>query len=202
MITVITGSRNKHFVDDGIAHAVVSSPKISRTLKCWVRTAIASKYSKNPASRLVARHGAFRGGNMQNFTWSDRIGSRSRKAWLLLVRGDEIVVFRGQTIRGIIVVRGSDHEKAGKWSHSTYRLMTAVGVRHIAGRDGWELGTFAEGLREAVGSKKPIDSWANVAEALGVSVPSAQKFLREWRPAEAEKLDQVEREIEELGQTE
>jgi hypothetical protein len=110
----------------------------------------------------------------------------------LFVRGDEVVVFDGQNIPGVVVVRGTDYTKNGKWSHTTYRLELASGIRHIAGRDGWETGRFVEGLGSAVGRKTP-DTWAETASALGVSVPSAMEFLRSWRPKAAEKLDEVER---------
>lgn len=129
--------------------------------------------------------------------WSDGLGSRSRSPFLLFVRGDEVIVFRGESISGVVVVRGTDYTKNGKWSHTTYRLQLADGIRHIAGRSGWETGRFVEGLGSAVGCKTP-DTWAETAEALGVSVPSAMEFLREWRPKAAEKLDEVETSLAEL----
>lgn len=127
-------------------------------------------------------------------TWSDGLGPRSRSPFLLLIKGDEIVAFDGKDISGLVVVRGTDYEKNGKWSHTTYRLAVADGVRHIAGRSGWNTGRFVEGLGEAVGCSTP-DTWAETAEALGVSVPSAMEFLRSWRPKAAEKLDEVEQSL-------
>ncbi len=129
--------------------------------------------------------------------WSDGIGSRGRNPFLLFVRGDEIIVFRGQNIPGVVVVRGTDYTKNGKWSHTTYRLELANDIRAIAGRDGWETGRFVEGLGSAVGVKTP-DTWADTAKALGVSVPSAMEFLRSWRPKAAEKLDEVEQSLADL----
>jgi len=134
---------------------------------------------------------------MENITWSDGIGSRSRSPFLLFVRGDEIISFGGSDIPGVVVVRGTDYTKNGKWSHTTYRLQLADGIRHIAGRDGWETGRFAEGLASAAGCKTP-DTWADTAKALGVSVPSAMEFLRSWRPKAAEKLDEVEQALAKL----
>ena len=64
---------------------------------------------------------------MQNFEWSDGIGSRGRNSFLLFVRGDEVIVFHGQDIPGVVVVRGTDYTKSGKWSHTTYRLQLADG---------------------------------------------------------------------------
>lgn len=134
---------------------------------------------------------------MKDITWSDQIGSRGRGAWLLFVRGDEIIPFGGQNIPGVVVVRGTDYEQAGKWSHTTYRLQLADGIREIAGRSGWETGTFVEGLGSAVGCTTP-DTWADTAKALGVSVPSTMEFLRSWRPKAAAKFDEVEQSLADL----
>lgn len=129
--------------------------------------------------------------------WSDQIGNRSRQPWLLLIKGDDVVPFTGGNISGLVVVRGTDYEQAGRWSHATYRLQLADGVRHIAGRNGWETGTFAEGLGSAVGCATP-DTWGDMARALGVSVPSAMEFLRGWRPKAALALDEVEQALADL----
>lgn len=135
---------------------------------------------------------------MENITWSDRPGSRGRNPFLLFIlRGDEIIPFVGSDISGVVVVRGTDYTKDGKWSHTTYRLQLADGIRHIAGRDGWETGRFVEGLASAVGCATP-DTWADTAKALGVSVPSAMELLRSWRPKAAEKLDEVEQSLAKL----
>jgi len=131
------------------------------------------------------------------FEWSDRIGSRGRSAWLLLVDGEgRIHRFLGENISGVVAVIGTDYEKAGKWSHTTYRLELAPGVRPIAGRDGWETGRFVEGLRSAVHFERPIDRWVDVANALGVTISETMRFLCEWRPKAAEALDAVEKAIE------
>lgn len=121
--------------------------------------------------------------------WSDRQGSRDRQAWLLLVSPDGVVrVFAGESIPGIVAVVGSDYEKAGKWSHTTFRLELAPGVRAVPGRDGWETGT----LREALGA----DRWVDAANVLSVSVAQVQAFVRAWRPKAAEHWDRVEAELE------
>lgn len=84
------------------------------------------------------------------FIWSDQMGHRGRGAWLLLVDSEgHIHRFTGENILGVCAVVGTDYKKAGKWSHTTYRLELAPGVRAIAGRDGWETGRFVEGLGAA-----------------------------------------------------
>lgn len=127
------------------------------------------------------------------FEWSDKLGPRERRAWLVLRKGDDLVAFSGESIPGLCVVVGTDYERAGKWSHTTYRLELAAGVVAIPGRDGWETGRFVEALG--------ADTWVSIANALGVSLPSAQRFLRAWRPKAAEALDKIERELAELDES-
>jgi hypothetical protein len=127
----------------------------------------------------------------QNIIWSDGMGHRGRSPFLLFIKGDQVIPFAGSNIPGVAVVLGTDYTKNGKWSHTTYRIQVADGVRHIAGKNGWETGRFSEGLASAVGCATP-DTWPDTAKALGVSVPSAMEFLRSWRPSAAERLDKVE----------
>jgi hypothetical protein len=128
------------------------------------------------------------------FIWSDKIGNRGRRPWLLIVDGDTIRPFSGESIPGILVVITADYEKSGKWSGYTYRLLINDRVRTLSGRDGWETGYFAEGLGSLPGRRTP-GTWSETAEALGVSTPSAMSFLREWRPKAADRLDKVEADL-------
>jgi hypothetical protein len=137
---------------------------------------------------------------METLKWSDEDGPRSRAAWLLLVRADEVRAFGGTAIPGWCAVTGSDYTKNGTWSHTTFRLVLAPGVRAIPLRAGWETGRFVEGLAAAVGGD-PVDRWADVARALGVSVEAAQSFLRDWGPKAAERLDAVEADLAALEET-
>ena len=127
-------------------------------------------------------------------TWCDAPGSRGRRAWLLVVAGGVVHPFTGVGIPGVVALQGPPaFEKAGKWSNSTYRLAFAEGARAVAGRDGWETGRFLEGLQAASGlAARPAAepaTWAEVAQALGVSVEEARRFLCSWRPKAAERLD-------------
>jgi len=130
---------------------------------------------------------------MSECTYSDQLGSRSRRPFLLFVTGKgEVVRFRGESLPGVAVVVGTDYSRNGKWSATTYRLEVAEGVRAISGREGWETGRFTEGLRTAVNFDQPIDRWEDVASSLGVTVAEAMRLLREWRPKESADLDAVE----------
>lgn len=124
--------------------------------------------------------------------WSNKIGSRERKPWLLLIKNGKVTPFAGESIPGLVAVVGSQYEKCGKWSHTTFALELADGVSAISGRDGWETGRFIEGLGA------DIRRWPDVAEKLGVPVTEAMRFLRGWRPKAAEALDQVESDLEAL----
>lgn len=131
---------------------------------------------------------------MREFEWSDKQGSRDRKAWLLLVKADKIYAFEGANVPGVAAIKGSDYEKSGKWSHTTYRLILANGVQAHPLRAGWETGTF----REAIGA----DTWIEAANWLNVSIPSVQGFLREWAPKTACHYDEVDASLIELDEAE
>jgi hypothetical protein len=131
--------------------------------------------------------------------YSDKLAPRRRGAWAIVIGpGDELELFTGDSIPGKIAVVGRDYEKRGVWSHHTYRLEVAEGVRFLHGHFGFETGTFVEGLRAATG--QPTDRWHEVANALGVSLPVAQEFLRGWLPKAAQKLDQVEADLASLDE--
>ena len=127
---------------------------------------------------------------LQEVKWNDCLGNRGRKAWLLLLKDDQVHVFRGKAIPGIVAIKGSNYYKQGKWSYTDYRLIVPKSERIIKGRDGWETGTF----REAVNA----DTWMECANALGISLSSAQDFLRSFRPKDAEHFDEVDKNLESI----
>ncbi|HHX27689.1 MAG TPA: hypothetical protein GX716_01625 [Firmicutes bacterium] len=129
--------------------------------------------------------------------YSDELAPRRRRAWAIIIGpGDELERFTGTSVPGKVAVVGCDYKKNGVWSHSTYRLEVAPGVRFLSGHFGFETGTFLEGLRTA--TRQPTDRWHEVANALGVSLPVAQDFLRGWLLKEAQRLDQVEADLASL----
>lgn len=127
---------------------------------------------------------------MTTMEWNNGMGHRGRLPWLLLVKDGIVTPFAGVTIPELVVVRGTSFSKNGKWSATTYRLEIGQGVRAMAGKDGWETGRFSEGL--AALTHRPVDTWGDVAAALGVSVPSAMAFLAAWRPRAALALTAVD----------
>ena len=129
--------------------------------------------------------------------YTNKLAPRRRGAWAIVIGpGDELELFTGESIPGKVAVVGRDYTKNGVWSHSTYRLQVAEGVRFLHGHFGFGTGTFLEGVRAA--TRKPTDRWHEVANALGVSLPVAQDFIRAWLPKEARRLDQVEADLASL----
>ena len=136
---------------------------------------------------------------MKKIIYSDGLASRRRRPWAILIGpGDELELFAGESIPGKVAVVGCDYTKNGVWSHHTYRLEVAPGVRFLSGHFGFETGTFTEGLRAA--TRQATDRWHEVANALGVSLPVAQDFLRGWLPKTAQRLDQVEADLASLDE--
>lgn len=138
---------------------------------------------------------------MRSDTWTEQLGHRSRRPWCLVVHQGTVSRFVGADIPGVLAVVGTDDSKNGKWSSTTYRLAVSDNVRLIAGRMGWETGTFREGLRQSLLSD-PLDRWADLASALGVSVQAVQQLIRPWLPDEAADLDRVEEQMAALERAE
>lgn len=100
--------------------------------------------------------------------------------------------FTGQDIPGLCSVTWQSYIKNGKWSSTTYRFTLSDSARLITGHEGWGTGTFLEGLQAELHPCPPIERWMDLANALGVSLPEAQRFLRDYRPEEAARIDEVE----------
>jgi len=132
-------------------------------------------------------------------TYCDQQGSRDRRAWALLIATEatplgeatrKVEVFKGSSIPGKVAVVASRYHKNGKWSNTTYQLVLAPGVRFLSGLMGWNNGSFYEGLSSATGMQ--LHSWADVANALGVTVPEAMAFMKEFAPRSARHFDEID----------
>lgn len=140
---------------------------------------------------------------MKEIIWSNQIGNRSRAAFLLLVAQGRIIPFTGESIRGVVVVVAATYTKSGKWSHTTYQLRLGTGVQAIAGREGWCNGTVLEGLSSATdlasedGNRMPFDndtitSVSQLAAGFGVSEDAVVEAMSAWRPADLERVREIE----------
>ena len=130
--------------------------------------------------------------------WSDGLGSRSRRPFLLLIKGHEVHAFDGKNIPGVCVIKRDNYRKNGKWSHTEYTLALATGVRAISGKQGWECGTWIGGLASALGVAK-FASWAELATAMQLPVEVVRPWLATWRPGAAKLLDDLEAALTSLG---
>lgn len=132
---------------------------------------------------------------MKEFQWSDKTCSDERKSFLLFIKGDEIISFAGGTIPGVVEMRDTSYNRM--LSCTVYRLRLANDIRAIAGMNGWKTSGFVEGLGYALKRTIPY-TWADVAKALGVSIPSTMRFLRSLQPKEAKNLDEIGQALAEL----
>lgn len=96
--------------------------------------------------------------------WNDGQGSRNRQARCFVVApSGEVHRFTGQDIPGVVKVLGSDYEKRGKWSNSTYRCISPAGTVSLSWRQDWDTGeTF------------PQDTWEEAFEWLAAQAPQAK----------------------------
>jgi len=140
-------------------------------------------------------------------TWNNKIGSRERKAILLLVTFQgEIHQFQGKDIPGICKATEVAYEKSGKWSNTTYRIDHHETTTPISFRQDWDRGyafpqtTWEEGLlfilKHAPSTMEKFESF------IRTNYPGAAKRWDEVRDAdnffnipmtalEIEKLEQM-----------
>jgi hypothetical protein len=104
---------------------------------------------------------------MTNITWSDELGNRSRRNGLLIIPpGEQAYWFCGGSDKNVRVVV-SRYNKNGKWSHTTYELEVADGVRAQPVTQGWESGKWREGFAKAL-ELNPMALWSDIAATLQI----------------------------------
>jgi hypothetical protein len=130
---------------------------------------------------------------MKEVTVRDGQGARWRRYHTIVRLGDELhmLVHTGRipayAPHPRVVVLQEDYKKVGqKWSHSTWTIAVPDAMEVISFRDGWETGTWTEGL------DIPADTWPAWAERLHVSIDSVQQFLRVNMPEIATRIDETE----------
>lgn len=122
----------------------------------------------------------------------ERTMGEERRPWLLFVRKGEVRTFSGESIEGFCTVRGKIPREEG-WRSVDYLIRCSPGTRALYGWEDWGTGRFLEGATNTVarGSYK-VTTWRTLGRFLHVSVEEAKRFLREWRPEEADWLDSKE----------
>lgn len=129
--------------------------------------------------------------------YKDEMGSRSRKAFALIIQGDRVHEFTGVSIPGVVVVKTTTPVKNGKWSHSKYVLALASDTRLISGHSGFNTGTFTEGLAQAIGAKEAT-TVAELATQLGVSAEETERLLADRWPKTLARLRECEAQMASL----
>lgn len=131
-------------------------------------------------------------------SWNDKLGNRRRVAWCLLIKGDEMRRFVGDTIPGWAVVTNKRYRKDGVWSSFTYDITLGRGVRMVSGHQGWETNTFLEGLTDALKGKPDCSTWPKITAALGLSENAIRQGLAGWKEGVIKTLDQTRQALLEL----
>jgi hypothetical protein len=114
------------------------------------------------------------------FQYNDKLGSRSRKVNLYLVHDGKISIFTGQNMPGIVAILRQKYTKDGKWSNTSYELLLKEGVIPVVVRQGWDSGTWAEGMGEHHPSRKygTWEDWFEAWSVYGVGAVEAERFCR------------------------
>jgi len=71
-------------------------------------------------------------------TYNDGLKPRSRRDCLFVGHGETVAEFTGESIHGVVAVVGSNYEKNGKWSNTTYQLIFAKDAWYMISEQSWE----------------------------------------------------------------
>ena len=135
---------------------------------------------------------------MVEFQWNDRQGRRDRPAFLLVTSPEgEVRIFKylPEWEGVILLTQILDSKKEGKWSNTTYGILTISGVNHVSFHSGWETGTFREGLLSSLDKEiKGMVTWDKIIETLPFKIKkdSLVKAVSEFWPNEAKELIRIE----------
>lgn len=81
-------------------------------------------------------------GESSTVQYSDRQGSRDRQIIGYAYCRNQIVMFYGDDIPGILLVSNRDYTKNGKWSHTLYSIQLAPGWKFGEKRQDWDNGDY------------------------------------------------------------
>ena len=116
--------------------------------------------------------------------WNDGQGSRGRKPACAVVLPDGTCHrFNGATIPNVAEVVGEKYEQNGKWSNTTYTVLSPEGSAAVKWMQSWEEGVFwpQRYWREAI-------MWFRQQAPLATVEQVEELIRREW-PKAAEKFD-------------
>jgi hypothetical protein len=127
---------------------------------------------------------------MQEYSFNNGLHNGNRTPRLWLAKGIAVAKFEGEAIPGFCAIAGADYTKNGKWSHTTYRLALAPGIRPLY---------FLAPMHGTWG--QDLTSWGEVAQKLGLPVDVAQQIIRTEYKRTAARLDGLEAFALEVEQT-
>jgi hypothetical protein len=116
------------------------------------------------------------------FEWSDGLEAGGRRPRLYLVKAGQATKFTGQNIPGLVALAAVERMEAGKWSHTTYRLLLAPGVEPLC---------FLSPLHGHWGQH--FTSLGEAAAHLRLPVEEARRIIAAEYPVTEARLDAVER---------
>ena len=126
--------------------------------------------------------------------WNDGLGNRSRKPACIVALADGTCHrFRGDTIPGVAEVVKREFKAAGKWSSTTYHVLSPDGTKVLSWYQSWE-----EGLYFPQAYWHEVLAWAREV-APQVNLANIQELLRREWPKAAAKLDANEEAASRLG---
>ncbi len=126
------------------------------------------------------------------WTWNDELGNRSRKPACIVAQPDGTCVTFSNHLRdnpasagipGVAEIVNRQYVKNGKWSHTTYTVLSPEGTTPIAWYQSWEEGEFF-----------PQTYWDEAVtwlcqQAPQVSAEQAEAVIRRSFPGAAKKFD-------------
>ena len=114
---------------------------------------------------------------------------RGYKDRLFVGRGEQVYEFTGASIPGVCAVVGSDYEKNGKWSNTTYRIALASDAWSLVSSQSWEGGERFHGcasVDEIVTQFKEAGCTAPPAAIVACLEQSIQATMARVRKIEAD----------------
>lgn len=127
---------------------------------------------------------------VQEWTWKDGLGSRSRKpACLVVTKDGSVYEFKDADIPNVVRIVKKPFTKNGKWSYTEFHCVSPLGTSTVQWMEDFETGEFW-----------PQASWQEAYDAVAEKAPQVrmdvlQAIIRSNFPSAGEKFDASEHTI-------
>ena len=122
-------------------------------------------------------------GTLREIVWTDDVGLRRRRSYLILVHEGQAIPFAGRDVDGVCHVVDVRERQGYKENGRDFTILLEAEVMAFAGRQDFVTGNI-------IGD---VESWAQAASWFGnASVDSLRETIRFYCPEEAEEMDQME----------